>query len=350
MVLKAPRELHLAELELPPLAGDDVRVRVTYSAICGTDLKIYKGDIPVRHPLIMGHEMCGEVVEGEDSTPTRATEARVGSPGSGIRRGDRVMIDPSVYCGTCFCCHAGRTSICPNGVLLGRDRDGGIAEYMTVPRRQIFALPPTVDSCQAPAIQVATTCLHGQRMLNIFPGQSVVVLGLGVSGQIHVQLAKARGAYPVIGVTRSAWKRKLADKLGADITVASGAEAERVVMEATGGRGADVVIESTGILPSLASGITMARRGGMMLPFGIITATEGKLPFYQLYFKELTIVNARAAKSEDFPATIDLVARGTLNLKALVTHVVGLSELESAIRMLDTDADERMKIILDHAN
>jgi len=133
MVLKAPRELHLAELELPPLAGDDVRVRVTNSAICGTDLKIYKGDIPVRHPLIMGHEMCGEVVEGEDSTPTRATEARVGSPGSGIRRGDRVMIDPSVYCGTCFCCHAGRTSICPNGVLLGRDRDGGFAEYMTVP-------------------------------------------------------------------------------------------------------------------------------------------------------------------------------------------------------------------------
>lgn len=335
MVLKAPRELQFAELDLAPLAEDQVRVRVTHSAICGTDLKIYKGDIPVRHPLIMGHEMCGEVVEGEDSL---------------IRRGDRVMIDPSVYCGTCFCCHAGRTSICPNGVLLGRDRDGGFAEYLAVPRRQIFALPQAVDSRQAPAIQVATTCLHGQRMLNIFPGQSVVVLGLGVSGQIHVQLAKARGAYPVIGVTRSPWKRSLAEKLGADITVASGAEAERLVLEATGGRGADVVIESTGILPSLASGISMARRGGMLLPFGIITVTEGKLPFYQLYFKELTIVNARAAKSEDFPATIELVARGMLNLQALVTHVVGLSELEAAIHMLDSDADERMKIILDHAN
>ncbi len=349
MVLEAPRKLQFAELDLPPLAEDHVRVRITHSAICGTDLKIYKGDISVRHPLIMGHEMCGEVVEGEDSTPTRATEARVGDPGGRLRRGDRVMVDPSVYCGTCFCCHAGRTSICPHGVLLGRDRDGGFAEYMTVPRRQIFALPETVDSQQAPAIQVATTCLHGQRMLNIFPGQSVVVLGLGVSGQIHVQLAKARGAFPVIGVTRSAWKRRMAETLGADVTAASGAEAERVVMEATDGRGADVVIESTGILPSLASGVCMARRGGMLLPFGIITATEGKLPFYQLYFKELTIVNARAAKSEDFPATIDLVARGMLNLKALVTHVVGLSQLESAIHMLDSDADERMKIILDHA-
>ena len=345
MVLQAPRVLQSAELELPPLAGDYVRVRVTHSAICGTDLKIYKGDIAVRHPLIMGHEMCGEVVEGEDSAPARAED-----PGGHICRGERVMIDPSVYCGTCFCCRAGRTSICPHGVLLGRDRDGGFAEYLAVPRRQIFALPQSVDGRQAPSIQVATTCLHGQRMLNIFPGQSVVVLGLGVSGQIHVQLAKARGAYPVIGVTRSAWKRSLAQKLGADITAASGSEAERVVMEATEGRGADVVIESTGVLASLASGITMARRGGMLLPFGIITATEGKLPFYQLYFKELTIVNARAAKSEDFPATIDLVARHVLNLEALVTHVFGLSELESAIHLLDSDADERMKIILDHAN
>ena len=243
---------------------------------------------------------------------------------------------------------AGPASV-PNGVLLGRDRDGGFAEYMTVPRRQIFALPETVDSRQAPAIQVATTCLHGQRMLNIFPGQSVVVLGLGVSGQIHVQLAKARGAYPVIGVTRSAWKRSMAEKLGADITAASGAEAERVVMEATGGRGADVVIESTGICHRLPVEFPWLAGEECCCRSALSRLTEGKLPFYQLYFKELTIVNARAAKSEDFPATIDLVARGMLNLQALVTHVVGLSELESAIHMLDSDADERMKIILDHA-
>jgi 2-desacetyl-2-hydroxyethyl bacteriochlorophyllide A dehydrogenase len=259
------------------------------------------------------------------------------------------MIDPSVYCGTCFCCHAGRTSICPSGALLGRDRDGGFAEYLAISRRQLFPLPDSVDSRQAPSIQVATTCLHAQRPANIFPGQTVVVLGLGVSGQIHMQIAKARGA-SVIGVTRSAWKRQMAEKLGADLTAQSGPEGERTVKEATDERGADVVIDTTGKLSAIASGINMVRRGGSMITFGIITATEGALPFYQIYFKELTIYNGRAAKSEDFPATIDMVSRGILNLDALITHVMPLSELAPAIELLEQDVDGRMKIIIDHAN
>jgi len=333
MVLKGPRELKLETIERPVPSEDQVLVQVTSSGICGTDLKIYDGAIPVQYPRVMGHELCGVLVEGGDGH---------------IRTGDRVMVDPSVYCGSCFCCQAGDTSICPHGGLLGRDSNGGFAEHVVVSRRQIFPLPATIDDRQAPLIQVATTCLHGQRRLDIFPGHSVVVLGLGVSGQLHVQLAKARGAHPVIGITRSAWKRSLAEKLGADITLPSGPDAERAVLEATHGQGADVVIECTGKLPAVASAIAMARRGGGVLLFGIITAGEGTLPFYQLYFKELTIVNSRAAKSEDFPATISLAASGAVNLEALVTHVVPLSDLGTALRMLESDADERMKIILDN--
>lgn len=122
----------------------------------------------------------------------------------------------------------------------------------------------------------------------------------------------------------------------------------RGVMEATGGRGADLIIESTGTVPAIADGISMARLGGTLLLFGTTTATQATLPFYQLYFKELKIVNTRAAKSEDFPASIDLVARGVVKLKPLVTHVVSLSDLESAIGMLESDEDQRMKIILEN--
>ena len=190
--------------------------------------------------------------------------------------------------------------------------------------------------------------MHAQRRASIFPGQSVVVSGLGVTGQLHAQLARARGAYPVIGITRSAWKRKLAEDLGADITLPSGDDTIRRVKEATGGRGPDVVIETTGYLRSIADAITMARPGGTLLLFGITTVTEGALPFYQLYFKELNVVNARAAKSEDFPDSIDLVARGVVKLLPLVTQVMPLSELGPAIDMLKTDVDGRMKIILEH--
>src|SRR5258707_9826789 len=113
----------------------------------------------------------------------------------------------------------------------------------------------------------STTCVHAQRQVDIFPGESAVVFGLGVTGQLHVQLAKARGASPVIGVTRSAEKRALAEQLGADITIPGGEGALERVREATEGRGADVVIETTGVLPSLASSIAMARAGGRLLLF-----------------------------------------------------------------------------------
>ena len=119
-------------------------------------------------------------------------------------------------------------------------------------------------------------------------------------------------------------------------------------MEATGSRGADLVIESTGVVSAIADGISMARLGGTLLLFGTTSATQAVLPFYQLYFKELKIVNTRAAKSEDFPASIDLAARGVLKLKPLVTHVLSLSDLESAIGMLESDEDRRMKIILEN--
>jgi L-iditol 2-dehydrogenase len=333
MVLRGPRDLGLAEVERPALGHNQVLVRVTHSGVCGTDLHIYEGAIPVRHPLIMGHEMIGEVVDGGDAT---------------LRRGDRVIVDPALYCGMCLNCRAGQTNLCPNGSLVGRDSNGGFADYLVAPRSHVYPLPDSIDSNVAPLIQVATTCMHGHHRMNVFPGQSVVVVGLGVAGQIHVQLAKAWGAYPVIGITRSAYKRSLAQELGADVTLSSGPEALPGVLEATGGHGADFVIECTGVPSALGDSINMARLGGTLLLFGIMSATQATLPFYQLYYKELNIVNTRAAKGEDYPPTIDLVARGVLKLKPLVTHVIPLLDLEKAIGMLESDEDQRMKIILEN--
>jgi L-iditol 2-dehydrogenase len=333
MVLRAPHDLGLEDVERPKPGHGQVLVRVTNSGVCGTDLKIYDGAVPVRHPLIMGHEMSGEVVEGGDDR---------------VRVGDRVIVDPCLYCGVCINCRAGQTSLCRNGGLVGRDSNGGFAEYLLAPLTHVFPLPKEVGSQKAPLIQVLTTCIHAQRFLKIFPGQSVVVMGLGVTGQLHVQLAKAHGASPVIGITRSSWKRQLAKELGADLTLSSGAEALRGVLDATNGQGADVVIECTGTLPAIADAISMCRLGATLHLFGVTTATEGKLPFYQLYYKELKIFNSRAANGEDFPVAIDLVAKGMVKLDPLVTHMVPLGELSSAIHMLETDADHRMKIILEH--
>jgi 2-desacetyl-2-hydroxyethyl bacteriochlorophyllide A dehydrogenase len=334
MVLSGPNELALSDVARPAISEGQVLVRVTYSGICGTDYKIYSGAIPVRYPRIMGHEMIGEVVEAGTN--------------ASVRPGDRAIIDPELYCGICFHCRIGQTHLCPNGMLLGRDANGGFAEYVVAPASHVFALPDSIDNRTAPLIQVLTTCMHAQRQIDIFPGETAAVLGLGVTGQLHVQLAKARGA-TVIGITRSAEKRELATSLGADLTFAGGADAIRNVREATGGRGADVVIECTGMLPVLADAIHMARSGGRLLLFGIITAKQGELPFYDLYFKELALINARVAKSEDYPNSIALVQQGKVRLDPLVSHVMPLGELKNAITMLGSDNGQRMKIILEHA-
>ena len=334
MVLRAPGDLVLDDVARPGPGARQVLVRVTHSGVCGTDYKIYNGAIPVSYPRIMGHEMIGEVVEGGDA--------------DALRPRDRVIIDPELYCGACFHCRIGQTNLCPNGMLVGRDTDGGFAEYVTAPASHVFRLPDSIDSRTAPLIQVLTTCLHAQRQVNIFPAESVVVFGLGVTGQLHVQLAKARGASPIIGITRSAEKRALAEKLGADLTIPGGEGVVQQVREATEGRGADVVIETTGVLASLAASVSMARFGGRLLLFGIFTEKEGTLPFYDLYFKELALINSRVAKSEDYPASIALVERGIVQLEPLVSNVMPLGELKTAIGLVGSASGRRMKIILEH--
>ena len=333
MVLTAPGELVLDDVARPVANAREVLVRVTHSGICGTDYKIFKGSIPVRYPRIMGHEMVGEVVE--------AAEAQ-------FRPGDRVIVDPELYCGACFHCRIGQTHLCPNGSLLGRDANGGFAEYLVAPATQVFPLPDSIDRRASPMIQVLTTCLHAQRQIDIFPGERVVVLGLGVTGQLHVQLARARCA-TVIGVTRSAEKRRLAETLGASVTFAGDDRAIQNIRDATDGRGADVVIETTGVVQQLAAAVHMARSGGRILMFGIITAKEGALPFYDLYYKELSLINARVAKGEDYPGAIELVERGHVRLAPLISDVMRLGELRTAIDMLGSEGGgQRMKIVLEH--
>ena len=333
LVLRSAGELAVADVDTPQPRHADVLVRVRTSGICGTDLKFCTGAVPVAYPLIMGHAMAGEVVSGVNDRVTP---------------GQRVLVDPVLFCGTCLDCRAGRTNLCANGGIIGREVNGGFADFVAAPRTHVHLLPDSIDTRSAPAIQVLTTCVHAQRRASVGAGQSVAVVGLGVSGQLHAQLARARGATMVIGLSRSAWKRQIAGRLGAHVTSSSGDAAIAAVKDATGGHGADVVIECTGHMKALADAIAMVRPGGTIVLFGIYTDREAALPFYQLYFKEPTIVSARAATSEDFPESIGLVARGAVSLSPLITHIVPVTQLREALAMLEDDVDGRMKIILEH--
>ena len=141
MVLTAPHEVTPRDVKPPDRDSGEALIRVSNSGICGTDLKIFQGGIPVAYPRIMGHESVGEVAEA----------------GTGIKSGAPVIVDPAYSCGTCYICRSGQPNLCPNGGLLGRDVDGGFADLQTVPAQNIYTLPDQIDPAVAPLIQPMTT-------------------------------------------------------------------------------------------------------------------------------------------------------------------------------------------------
>ena len=299
----------------PPRVDMKVLVRLERAGICGTDLKILDGSTPVSYPRVLGHELVGTVA-------LAAAEGKI-PPGA------RVLVNPGINCGACYLCHRDRPHLCGHGGLLGRDLDGVFAEAIGVEERFLHPVPDQVTSDEAGLLQVLGTVVHSQQTVAVSPDTVAVVIGLGVSGMLHTQLLAERGVGHLIGVTRSPWKLELAGRLGAD-RVATPEEATDVVAEVSKGRGADLVIEAVGTETTLAQSIDLVGPGGDVIVYGTITAKGEGLSYYQLYFKELTLHNPRAARPRDYDEAIRLAAAGRIHLAPLVTARYPLEDAGSA--------------------
>jgi len=313
----APDRIEITDVPEPD-PGNSVLVRVGQVGICGTDTKILAGKIPVEYPRIMGHEMVGEVVSAPDGSPY------------GV--GTRVLVDPGVACGWCHLCRAGRFNICVNGGLLGREMDGVFTEYHLAPFNRLIPVPSDVSEKASGLLQVLGTSIHAVKTIDSFPGRVAAVLGLGVAGQLIAQLLRLRGM-TVVGITRSEWKRDLAAASGAPF-VAPPDEAPAVLGEVTEGRGPDLVVEAVGTEATLAQAIDLAATGGEVLVYGTLTGGNQGLPYYQLYHKELTLHNPRAAVIGDYADGVALAAAGSLDLEPIVTHELDLEEAEKAFELV----------------
>lgn len=321
VLLEGENQVGVRDVPAPDPAGRAV-VQVNRAGVCGTDVKLLSGAVPVALPRVLGHEIVGTV--------------QTAGPRGDPPEGTRVLVDPVIACGACDLCRRDRGNLCRNGALMGRDLDGGFAELFAVDERQLHPIPDTVSDDAAALLQVLATCIHAQRMVQVFPGQTAVVLGLGVSGQLHAQLLRARGLTSVIGVTRSRARRDLAARLGAT-AVAAPEDAAAVVEEATGGRGADLVVEAAGSPATLAQAVDLAGPGATVLGFGTITAPSLPISAYQLYYKELALVNARAAQPRDCAAAVELAAAGALELAPLHTTSFALDDAVAALEACRDD-------------
>jgi 2-desacetyl-2-hydroxyethyl bacteriochlorophyllide A dehydrogenase len=321
LVLEGPAAARVKEVPDPSPSGDAL-VRVERVGVCGTDASIFQGKIAVTYPRIVGHEAVG-VIE----TP--------GGRGL-LGKGARVVVDPGAACGYCHLCRADRANLCVNGGLLGRDLDGVFADYLSVPEKSLHPLPDSVGSGAAPLLQVLGTCVHAQNQFAVFPGDTAVVIGLGVTGFLHVQLLKARGITSIVAVTRSEWKHEMARRWGATKAVGPDLAAD-AIGEASQGRGAKVVVECAGHESTLRQAIELAGPGGTVSAFGTVTQGDSGLPYYQLYHKELVVLNPRAAVPRDYARAIALVADGAIELEPLVTHRLPLEDAPEALGDLIND-------------
>lgn len=330
--MRAVRVLGPGNLEIvdvpEPDSSNEVVVRARQVGICGTDTKIVAGKIPVDYPRIVGHEMVGDVV----SAP----------PGSPFREGTRVLVDPGVACGWCVMCQDGRFNICLNGGLLGRDVDGVFTELTVVPINRLVAVPDQVGETASGLLQVLGTCVHAVKTLKTFPGQVAAVVGLGVAGQLVSQLLTLQGVQ-VVGITRSEWKRDLAELSGA-VATAPPEDAETLLSEMTDGLGPSIVVEAVGQEATLARSISLAATGAEVVVFGTLTGGGEGLPYYQLYIKELTLHNPRAALIGDYADGVALAAAGSLALDPIVTHTLDLGDAPHAFSLVDDPS--AMKVLM----
>jgi 2-desacetyl-2-hydroxyethyl bacteriochlorophyllide A dehydrogenase len=225
--------------------------------------------------------------------------------------------------------------------------DGSLAEHVVLPESYLYPLPAHVPLAAATLIETLATVRHAQERARIAPGESVVVLGQGVAGLLHTQLAKLSGACPVVAVSRSPWKLELARRRHADRVVNSAHEdAIAAVREATAGRGADVVVDAAGDPTLIAPAIEMLAPGGRLLVYGISHRPVPDFTTFPLYFKELTLYGSRALTPGDFAPAIDLVASGAVDVDGFITASYPLERVAAAFAEYERSADSVLRLVI----
>jgi L-iditol 2-dehydrogenase len=320
-VLHAVGDLRYERVGMPAAGEGEALVRVRAAGVCGSDLGRVMTTGTYRFPTIPGHEFCGEIVE-------------TGSRLRAFARGDRVVVAPLLPCGRCEFCESGDFGLCEDYDYLGSRRDGGFAEYVVAPERNLLRLPDELSFLEGAGVEPAAVTLHGLLRVGIGVGDTVAVLGCGALGLFALQFARIMGASRVFAVDIAPDKLALAGILGADECVNS-AEVDAVerILELTGGRGASVALETAGAVQTQEQCLRIVRKKGRVLYLGTAHRDVVIPPksFERIVRHELSLMGSWNSYSAPFPgvewqSTIDFLRSGSFKLKPLITHVFDLSE------------------------
>jgi L-iditol 2-dehydrogenase len=322
---------------MPSIGDEDVLVRVRACGVCGSDVHGYDGSTGRRiPPLVMGHEAAGVI----DSVGARVTE---------FRPGDRVTFDSTVSCGACDFCRSGRINLCDRRTVLGVScgdyrRHGAFAEYVSVPARIVYRLPDSLPFEHAALVEAVSVAIHAVGLKLPNPSDTVVVIGCGMIGLLVIQALRAKGCTSIVGVDIDEKRRAIATTIGAAIVIDGNGEVPREVAQVTDGRLADHAFEVVGYRESVLTAIRSVRKGGIVTLVGNLTPMVD-LPLQEVVSRQLTLFGS-CASSGEYPACIDLMSRGVIDVTPLITATAPLEDGPAWFERLYEGNGELLKIIL----
>jgi L-iditol 2-dehydrogenase len=329
------QDVRLEEVPMPRIGRGELLVKVQASGICGSDVmewyRIKKA------PLVLGHEITGEIVE-------------IGKGVDHYHIGDRVFVSHHVPCNTCRYCLNGLHTVCETLHTTNYD-PGGFAEYLRVPPlnvdRGVFLLPDEISFEDGTFIEPLACVIRGQRLARLLPGQTVLVLGSGISGLLHIAMAKATGAGRIIATDISAYRLDAAQRLGADYVIHAEEDVSARLRQVNDKRPADLVIVCTGALPAFHQALQSVDRGGTVLFFAPTEpGVDLPVPVNDFWRNGITLMPSYGAAPLDIGVAIDLLRTRRVPVHEMITHRLGLAETGKGFQLV-AEAGESIKVIIE---
>jgi 2-desacetyl-2-hydroxyethyl bacteriochlorophyllide A dehydrogenase len=318
VVFTKPETMQITEIPDPECASDEVVVKVAASGLCGTDLHIYRNEYMSDFPLIPGHEFGGTVVE-------------VGRRVRGVRVGQRVAVDPNLYCGACDFCRNEQANHCRNWQGIGVTRNGAFAEYVNAPARACYPVPDSLSDAQAAFIEPLSCVIHAMKRLRVYPADKVLIIGSGPMGLLLVQTMRHNGASQIVVVEKQAERCKLAAAMGATHTLSVDAEQDKKLKDIAPS-GFEIVIDATGVPAVIEGAFKYLKPRGQFLVFGV-APMDAKIQIspYDVFRNDWTILGSFAL-CYTFQPAIAWLESGVIDIAPLVSHTVPLADFEGAFQ------------------
>lgn len=329
-------DIRLEDMPLPHAGPGEMLIRVRASGICGSDvMHWYRAD---RGPLVLGHEIAGEV-------------AAVGEGVNNYKAGERVSASHHVPCNTCHYCLKGRHTVCDT-LRKTNFAPGGFSEYVKLPAinvdRGVYRLPDEVSFEEATFIEPLACVYRGQKTAGMKTGLSVLVIGSGISGLLHIKLARALGASLIVAADINEYRRKAAVRAGSDAVIESGPDLPEQLKDVSSGRAADIVILTTGAEAAIRTAFSCVDRGGTVLFFAPAQKdAKPPLPFNDLFWRnEITLTSSYAANYDEHAFAMEVIRQKKVEVRDLITHRLPLSETLKGFQLVES-ANESLKVIVE---